>query len=78
MDRIDSKILAAVQRSGRMSITELSGHAGLSIPATTERLRKLEEAGVIKGYAAQVDPVKLGYGVSAVVGMTTFKPARPS
>ncbi|UVL23793.1 Lrp/AsnC family transcriptional regulator [Pseudomonas donghuensis] len=76
MDRIDSKILAAVQRSGRMSITELSGHAGLSIPATTERLRKLEEAGVIKGYAAQVDPVKLGYGVSAVVGITTFKPAK--
>lgn len=76
MDRIDIKILAAVQTSGRISITELSRHAGLSIPATTDRLRKLEDAGVIKGYSAQVDPVKLGYGISAVVGMTTFKPAK--
>lgn len=76
MDRIDKKILSAVQGAGRISMTELSKYAGLSIPATTERLRKLEDSGVISGYGAQVDPIKLGFGVSAVVGITTFKPSK--
>ncbi|KTB88997.1 AsnC family transcriptional regulator [Pseudomonas syringae ICMP 11293] len=76
MDRIDIKILSVVQDSGRISITELSKHAGLSIPATTDRLRKLEDGGVISGYCAQVDPAKLGFGISAVVGITTFKPSK--
>jgi len=76
MDRIDVKILGKVQDCGRISITELSRHAGLSIPATTDRLRKLEDSGVIKGYSAQLNPTKLGYGISAVVGITTLKPAK--
>ncbi|MCW1244296.1 Lrp/AsnC family transcriptional regulator [Pseudomonas sp. SAICEU22] len=76
MDRIDVKILGKVQDCGRISITELSKHAGLSIPATNDRLRKLEDSGVIKGYCAQLDPTKLGYGISAVVGITTLKPAK--
>ncbi|MCF5143463.1 winged helix-turn-helix transcriptional regulator [Pseudomonas sp. PA-6-1D] len=76
MDRIDIKILSVVQDLGRISITELSKHAGLSIPATTDRLRKLEDGGIISGYCAQVDPAKLGFGISAVVGMTTFKPSK--
>ncbi|WP_309475880.1 MULTISPECIES: Lrp/AsnC family transcriptional regulator [unclassified Pseudomonas] len=76
MDRIDIKILGKVQDCGRISITELSRHAGLSIPATTDRLRKLEDSGVIKGYSAQLDPTKLGFGISAVVGITTLKPAK--
>ncbi|UVH51739.1 Lrp/AsnC family transcriptional regulator [Pseudomonas sp. CBSPBW29] len=76
MDRIDIKILSVVQDSGRISITELSKHAGLSIPATTDRLRKLEDAGIISGYGARVDPAKLGYGISAVVGITAFKPSK--
>lgn len=76
MDRIDIKILGVVQDSGRISMTELSRHAGLSIPATTDRLRKLEEAGIIKGYGAQVDPTRMGFGISAVIGMTALKPAK--
>ena len=76
MDRIDVKILGKVQDNGRISITELSRHAGLSIPATTDRLRKLEDSGVIEGYGARLNPTKLGYGISAVVGITTFKPAK--
>jgi Lrp/AsnC family transcriptional regulator, leucine-responsive regulatory protein len=76
MDRIDVKILGKVQDCGRISITELSKHAGLSIPATNDRLRKLEDSGVITGYCAQLDPTKLGYGISAVVGITTLKPAK--
>lgn len=76
MDRIDIKILSVVQDLGHISITELSKHAGLSIPATTDRLRKLEDGGIISGYCAQVDPAKLGFGISAVVGMTTFKPSK--
>ncbi|AEV64194.1 MarR family transcriptional regulator [Pseudomonas ogarae] len=39
-------------------------------------MRKLEDSGVIKGYCAQLDPTKLGYGISAVVGITTLKPAK--
>lgn len=65
------KILSAVQRDGRISLKALADQAGLSVPAVSERLKRLEETGVVTGYRAEVDPAVLGYGVMAIIGMTT-------
>ena len=74
IDEVSRKILNAVQRDGRISLKALAGEAGLSLPATSERLKRLEEAGVIDGYRAVVHPERVGYGVTAAIGMTTLKP----
>jgi Lrp/AsnC family leucine-responsive transcriptional regulator len=74
MDRVSWRILEAVQRDGRISIKALAGEIGLSLPATSERLKRLEEAGIISGYRAIVHPESVGHGVTAVIGLTTAKP----
>lgn len=76
IDGVSWKILNAVQRNGRISLKALAAEAGLSLPATSERLKRLEEAGVIDGYRAVVHPETLGYGVTAVIGVTALKPAK--
>ncbi|GAB3257153.1 Lrp/AsnC family transcriptional regulator [Chitinimonas naiadis] len=70
------KILQAIQQDGRISLTELAGQVALSVPATSERLKRLEEAGVIQGYRAIVSPERAGYGVMALVGITTGQPGK--
>ena len=65
------KILAAVQHDGRASLKALAEEAGLSLPAVSERLKRLEETGIVKGYRAEVNPAAVGYGVMAMIGMTT-------
>ncbi len=67
LDHYDSKILAELQRDARISMSELGRRVHLSQPAVTERVRKLELSGVIKGYHAVVDAVRLGYGIRAMV-----------
>ena len=74
IDAVSWRILNAVQRDGRISLKALAGEAGLSLPATSERLKRLEEAGVIDSYRAVLHPEQVGYGVTAVIGMTTLKP----
>lgn len=74
IDPVSWKILNAVQQDGRISIKALAGEVGLSLPATSERLKRLEEAGIISGYRAVVYPESVGYGVTAVIGMTTPQP----
>lgn len=76
MDKINASIIRALLQDGRISITKLSQKVGLSIPAVTERMRKLEESGIVKGYTAVVDMEKVGLAVSAVVGITAFKPQK--
>ena len=70
LDAIDRKIVTALQRSGRASTVELAAEVHLSAPQCFRRTRALEERGVIRGYAAQVDPAALGYGVTAYVSMS--------
>ena len=65
------KILAAIQRDARMPLKVLAEEAGLSLPATSERLKRLEEAGIINGYRALVSPEAVGYNVMAMIGLTT-------
>ena len=67
LDPTDWAILAELQRDGRVALTELGRRVNLSASATTERVRRLEEAGVITGYRATVDLDRVGYGVLAVV-----------
>lgn len=70
------KIIAAIQRDARMSLKSLADEAGLSLPATSERLKRLEEAGVINGYRALINPEAVGYGVLAIIGITTLQPGK--
>lgn len=59
-DRIDRRILDILQRNGRISMTELAAEVGLSASPCTERVRRMERAGVITGYHARVNPEALG------------------
>jgi DNA-binding Lrp family transcriptional regulator len=70
LDEIDRRILAALQRQGRLSAQELAEAAGASPATCWRRLRALEEAGIIKGYAALLDREKLGLAVVAYVHVT--------
>ena len=67
IDAYDSRILAELQRDARISMAELGRRVHLSQPAVTERVRKLELQGVVKGYRAVVDYQRLGYGIRAIV-----------
>src|SRR5688572_15238886 len=67
IDAHDTRILAELQADARLSMAELGRRVHLSQPAVTERVRKLESAGVISGYRATVDLSKLGYGIRALI-----------
>ncbi|ADJ49449.1 Lrp/AsnC family transcriptional regulator [Amycolatopsis mediterranei S699] len=67
LDPTDWAILAELQRDARLPLTELGRRVNLSASAATERLRRLETAGVISGYRAEIDLAKVGYPVLAVV-----------
>lgn len=69
LDRFDTEILRVLQRDGRLTINDLSARVGLSPSPVARRLRHLEEAGIITGYAALIDEVALGYGVSVFVSV---------
>jgi DNA-binding Lrp family transcriptional regulator len=77
LDQTDRRILAELQRDGRMTNVELARRVELSAPPCLRRVRRLEEAGVIRGYHAVVDPVALGFEVTffALVGLETQKQA---
>lgn len=70
IDGIDCKILGALQSNARISFAELGRTIGLSTPATMERVRKLEDAGVILGYHALVNPAKIGCPLEAFIKVT--------
>jgi Lrp/AsnC family leucine-responsive transcriptional regulator len=69
LDSTDHLLVQLLQADGRATQLQLAKEVGLSQPATAERIRKLEEAGVITGYTAKVDATKLGRDVTAFVGV---------
>jgi Lrp/AsnC family transcriptional regulator, leucine-responsive regulatory protein len=69
IDPIAQKLLDELQKDARLSYAELGRRVGLSPSATAERLRHLEEVGVIRGYHVDIDPSSLGLGVTAIVRM---------
>ena len=72
LDRIDAAILRALAADARLPRAELARRVGLSAPSTGERVRRLEEAGVILGYGARIDPARLGLPLTVLIR------ARPS
>lgn len=66
-DQTDVRILEALQRDGRASFAELAREVSMSASAVAERVRRLEETGVISGYSAVVEPERLGLGILAFV-----------
>ena len=77
LDAIDRRILAELQVDGRMTNVELARRAGISAPPCLRRVRRLEEAGLIRGYHADSDPQKLGWEITffAIVGLDSQKEA---
>src|SRR5680860_1397815 len=71
LDDVDWQIVAVLQDDGRISFSELGRRVAMSAPAVAERVRRLEETGVITGYRAQVDLERLGYPIQAVVRLRT-------
>ncbi len=71
---IDYKLIDLVQRHARMTQSEMASAVGLSQPAVAERLRKLEQEGVITGYAARIDGRKLGKDITAFIGVRIDHP----
>jgi Lrp/AsnC family leucine-responsive transcriptional regulator len=69
MDAADRTILDLLQRNARTTQSELAKAVGLSQPAVAERIKKLEEHGVVTGYAARVDAAELGVDVTAFIGV---------
>jgi Lrp/AsnC family leucine-responsive transcriptional regulator len=67
LDRLDARILAELQNDGRSSVVELSERVGLTGTPCARRVKQLEQGGVILGYAAILDPVRLGLNVQAFV-----------
>jgi Lrp/AsnC family leucine-responsive transcriptional regulator len=75
-DACDDRILVELQRDARISMAELGRRVHLSQPAVTERVRKLESSGVIKGYRAELDLTRLGYGIRAIIRVAPAEYAR--
>ena len=69
MDDIDLQLVSALVADARTSYAELARSVGLSGPSVHDRVRRLERSGVIRGYAADVDPASVGLGVTALVGI---------
>ena len=77
VEEIDRKIVSLLARNGRMSFTELARQAGLSVSAVHQRVRRLEQEGVIKGYVAVFDPEDIGLPLTAFVSIKPFDAAAP-
>lgn len=67
LDETNWNIVAELQQNGRISFAELGRRVGLTLPAVAERVRKMEDAGVITGYRAEIDPAKIGLPIAAFI-----------
>lgn len=76
LDRKAWRLIEALQADGRLPLKALADAAGLSLSATAERLRRLQDAGVVRGVHAEIDPAAAGYGVRAIIGINTPQPGK--
>jgi len=74
IDGLDVQILQVLQQNARISLSELGRQIKLSQPAVAERVRRLEEADIIRGYHADIDPGKIGLPITAYIRITTAGP----
>ncbi len=75
LDSIDRRILSELQMDGRMTNVEIARRADITAPPCLRRIRRLEEAGIIRGYHAEIDPGRLGWEIMffAIVGLESQK-----
>ena len=66
LDKVDQKIITLLQQNARLAYKELAAQVGLSAPAVTERIARLQERGIIRGYHAELDFLACGYPLEAV------------
>jgi Lrp/AsnC family transcriptional regulator, leucine-responsive regulatory protein len=71
LDPTDVAIIETLQDDGRISVSELGRKVGLSQPATSERLKRLEERGIIRAYRAVIDPAAVGLNMMAIIRLRT-------
>jgi Lrp/AsnC family transcriptional regulator, leucine-responsive regulatory protein len=77
LEAIDRAIARELSADGRCSFTDLAERVGLSVSAVHQRVRRLEQRGVIRGYAARLDVVAVGLPLSALISLTPIDPAAP-
>jgi Lrp/AsnC family leucine-responsive transcriptional regulator len=71
-DPLNRKILKCLQTNARQSNAEIGRQVGISSPAVNERIKKMEDAGIIKGYFANVNPFECGYQLNAIITLRAF------
>lgn len=76
LDGIDRRLLDALQTDSKRSLKDIGAEVGLSAPSVMERVRKLEKAGIIRGYHALLDARKVGLDISAFIGVSITNPVR--
>ncbi|MDO9509619.1 MAG: Lrp/AsnC family transcriptional regulator [Thermovirgaceae bacterium] len=76
MNSIDTKVIRQLMERGRTTWAELGALLGLSAPAAADRVRRLEEAGTIRGYTALIDPEAAGCGLAALISVSLERPGQ--
>ncbi len=74
MDIIDKQILNCLIENGRMTVSEVSQRVNLSIPAVSERIRKLEQSGTVDQYSAILNPMKMGKHLTSIMMVSLERP----
>ncbi|MBW4717705.1 Lrp/AsnC family transcriptional regulator [Saccharothrix obliqua] len=77
LEPIDRAILRELAADGRCSFTDLAERVGLSVSAVHQRVRRLEQRGVVRGYAARLDGAEVGLPLTAFISLTPIDPAAP-
>ncbi|MCF6307491.1 MAG: Lrp/AsnC family transcriptional regulator [Flavobacteriaceae bacterium] len=72
LDALNWKILQCLQKNARQSNAEIGREVGISSPAVSERIKKMEDAGVINGYHTKVSPFEVGYQLTAIITLHAF------
>src|SRR5690606_4351906 len=72
VDMINWELLMLLQKNARISVSELAKKVNLTAPAVTERIKKMEDSGLIKGYHAQISYLKAGYQLKAIITLVVF------
>ncbi|MCB0447094.1 MAG: Lrp/AsnC family transcriptional regulator [Gelidibacter sp.] len=72
IDSLNWKILKCLQANARQSNAEIGRQVGISSPAVSERIKKMEDAGIIRGYHAHIAPIEVGYQLKAIITLRAF------
>ncbi|WP_142783462.1 Lrp/AsnC family transcriptional regulator [Changchengzhania lutea] len=72
IDTLNWKILKCLQENARLSSAEIGRRVGVSSPAVSERIKKMEDLGIIEGYKTMVSPLEVGYQLKAIITLRAF------